>query len=122
MYGTDSHQSSLRETDPAGHMNSPAQAPPHPADDYRIAADLHDILVNQIFTVSLDLHAALSLTGDDQAKARITRAIGGLDHAITDLRRTLFDLERHTWPTDVHPAGHGQAPCERACIAPLSGG
>ncbi|MEU8252157.1 histidine kinase dimerization/phosphoacceptor domain-containing protein [Nonomuraea sp. NPDC048916] len=104
MYGTDHAQTRPRETGPAGHMNGPAQARHNPAeDDYRIAADLHDILINQIFTVSLDLHAALTLTGDTHAKTRINRAICGLDHAITGLRRTLFDLGRHTSPTHENP-------------------
>lgn len=105
MHGTDLGQTQQRETGPAGHVNTPVQAPHHPAeDDYRIAADLHDILVNQIFTVSLDLHAAHTLTDDAQAKARITRAIRGLDHAITDLRRTLFDLGRDTAPVLAEPS------------------
>lgn len=101
MHSTDFGQTRPRETGSAGHLNAPAQAPPYPVeDDYRIASDLHDTLVNQIFIVSLDLHAALTLTGDAQAKAPITRAIRGLDHAITDLRRTLFDLAKHTSPPD----------------------
>jgi hypothetical protein len=107
MHGTDLGQTQQRETSPVGHANAPAQAPQNPADDdYRIAADLHDILVNQIFIVSLDLHAAFSLTGDAQARTRITRAIGGLDHAINDLRRTLFDLDRHTSPPLHEPPLH----------------
>ncbi|WP_138719918.1 histidine kinase [Nonomuraea basaltis] len=101
MHRTGFSQAHPRETGPAGHVNAPAQALQNPVeDDYRITADLHDILVNQIFAVSLDLHAALSLTGDAQAKVRITRAIRGLDHAITDLRRTLFELAQHTSPPD----------------------
>ncbi|MFG1957491.1 histidine kinase [Nonomuraea sp. NPDC049028] len=104
MHGTDFGQTHPRETGLAGHVNAPVHAPQNPvADDYRIASDLRDILVNQIFIVSLDLHAALSLTDDAQARTRITRAIGGLDHAVVDLRRTLFDLDRHSSLTEEGP-------------------
>ncbi|MFC4534865.1 histidine kinase dimerization/phosphoacceptor domain-containing protein [Sphaerisporangium dianthi] len=99
MPSTHLDQTGPSETGPARHGDALAQVPHAPVeDDDRIASDLHDILINQIFIVSLDLHAARTLTDDAQARARITRAIRGLDHAITDLRQTVLDLAQHTSP------------------------
>ncbi|MEO5874424.1 MAG: histidine kinase dimerization/phosphoacceptor domain-containing protein [Streptosporangiaceae bacterium] len=61
-------------------------------DHERIAADLGDGLIHQMFAVSLDLHSALVLINHPDATARVTRAICGLDQAIIDLRGTIFDL------------------------------
>jgi len=65
----------------------------------RIARDLNDTLVRRMFAVSLDLHAALGRIGsgvDDQLAAeKIRNAIGGLDQAIKDLRRTVAGLDGH---------------------------
>jgi hypothetical protein len=56
----------------------------------RLAHDLNDTLIRQMFAVSLDLHAALSHieydTGDRHAAEKIRHAIVGLDQAIDDIR------------------------------------
>jgi signal transduction histidine kinase len=61
----------------------------------RIAVAVGNNLVNQMFAISLDLHAALSLLGahqDTPAAAKIRLAVDGLDEAVNDLRATIFDL------------------------------
>jgi len=66
-------------------------------DHDRIAADLSDGLIHQMFAISLDLHAALAQVGrDHHAAEKIAAAITGLDHAITDLRATIYDLHTTT--------------------------
>ncbi len=62
----------------------------------RIARDLNDTLVHQMFAVSLDLHAALSRidrdTGDHLAAEKIRQAISGLDQAIKDIRTAVVGI------------------------------
>lgn len=62
-------------------------------DHDRIAHDLNNTLVHQMFTVSLDLHAALARINDHHAAEKIHRAIDGLDQAIKHLRTTIFDVQ-----------------------------
>jgi|SRR5919197_2664104 hypothetical protein len=56
----------------------------------RLARDLNDTLVRQLFAVSLELHGAVSRiehnTDGRHAAEKIRRAIDGLDQAIADLR------------------------------------
>jgi signal transduction histidine kinase len=62
----------------------------------RIAHDLNNTLMHQMFAVSLDLHAALTRIDhdiDDQhAAEKIRHAISGLDQAIKDLRNAIVGL------------------------------
>lgn len=59
-------------------------------DRERLAHDLNDNFVRQMFAISLDLHGALTRIehdpGDPDAAVKIRHAIAGLDHAIHDLR------------------------------------
>ena len=62
------------------------------AEDHdRIAQDLNDVVVRRIFAAGLDLHAALGLIGDHPGARKIYHAIGELDHAIRDIRDTIFN-------------------------------
>jgi signal transduction histidine kinase len=62
------------------------------AEDHdRIARGLNDVVVRRIFAAGLDLHAALGLIGDHRAAGKIYHAIGELDHAIRDIRDTIFN-------------------------------
>jgi signal transduction histidine kinase len=65
----------------------------------RMAVNLGDGLVNQMFAVSLDLHTALSLLGGSHATGagapaaqKIRLAIARLDEAVKGVRATFFDL------------------------------
>ncbi|MEV0406521.1 histidine kinase [Actinoallomurus sp. NPDC050550] len=60
----------------------------------RIAHDLNDTIVRQMFAVSLHLHIALTRIDDAYATERICHAIGGLDEAIKDLRITIFGFRQ----------------------------
>lgn len=56
--------------------------------DRELAASF-DALVQQMFAIGLELHAAAALiNGNDRAAARIQGAVRGLDHMINDTRRT----------------------------------
>jgi signal transduction histidine kinase len=65
-------------------------------DHDRIAHDVNDTIVHQIFAVSLDLNAALSHMDhdvDDHLVAeKVRHAITGLDQAIRDLRNAVIEL------------------------------
>ena len=62
------------------------------AEDHdRIAQGLNDVVVRRIFAAGLDLHAALGLIGDHPGAGKIYHAIGELDHAIRDIRDTIFN-------------------------------
>jgi signal transduction histidine kinase len=61
----------------------------------RIAQELNDGVVRRIFAAGLDLHAALGLIGDHPGAGKIYHAIGELDHAIRDIRDTIFNGPRN---------------------------
>src|SRR5690606_33688024 len=60
----------------------------------RIGMDLHDGIIQSIYGVGLALEGVqLTLSEDPQvAKEQITRAIGGLNQAIRDIRAYILDL------------------------------
>jgi hypothetical protein len=85
---------------PSGHGRAPAgngaavsaELARSRAEDYdRIAQGLNDVVVRRIFAAGLDLHAALGLIGDHRGAGKIYHAIGELDHAIRDIRDTIFN-------------------------------
>jgi Histidine kinase len=78
------------------------------ADDHdRIAGELNDLVAGRLFAAGLDLPAARALTGDDEARGRIQRAISELDVAIRDIRDMVFDSCRARLP----PGSRGQGRC-----------
>jgi signal transduction histidine kinase len=62
------------------------------ADRERIARDLHDTVIQQLFGVGLELQAVVPTVEPDTAKARITEAVGTLDDIIRQVRTTIFAL------------------------------
>jgi signal transduction histidine kinase len=60
-------------------------------DRERIARDLHDSVIQHLFVTVLDLQSA---SGRDQAaqEVAINRAVEGIDEAMTQLRRTIYDI------------------------------
>jgi signal transduction histidine kinase len=65
-------------------------------DRERIARDLHDSVIQQLFVTVLDLQTAFG--GDTAAQqAAIHRAVETIDHSMTQLRKTIYAIgnERH---------------------------
>jgi signal transduction histidine kinase len=58
----------------------------------RIARDLHDLVIQRIFAVSLSLQGTARRSADADVSERIEEALDDLDATIKDIRRTIFAL------------------------------
>ncbi|MGH3364268.1 MAG: GAF domain-containing protein [Nocardioidaceae bacterium] len=68
----------------------------------RIARDLHDLVIQQLFAVGLSLEGAARLAvGHADLADRLERAVDDLDGTIKDIRRTIFSLGSLDAATDV---------------------
>jgi signal transduction histidine kinase len=65
----------------------------------RIAADLHDFVIQRLFAAGLDLAAAERQ--DPDAWDRVARAAEGVDEAIRELRRSIHSLRELMAPDQV---------------------
>jgi hypothetical protein len=87
-------------------------------DHDRIAQHMNDVVVRRIFAAGLDLQAALGLIGDHSGASKIYHAVDELDHAIKDIRDTIFDHSpaRHfrSCPRHAEAAFPGFAPAQQA--------
>ncbi len=65
-------------------------------DRERIARELHDSVIQEIFAVGLSLQVAASHVDSrpDEVRDRINEAVDQLDSSITTLRRYIFDIRR----------------------------
>jgi len=61
-------------------------------DRQRIARDLHDTVIQDIFAAGLGLQAMNATVEDDKLSKRISSSVEQLDAAIARLRRVIFDL------------------------------
>lgn len=66
-------------------------------DRERIARDLHDAIIQDIFAVGLGLQAAAHRVEDPHLAQELGEAATRLDEAITSLRRFIFDLRPPVW-------------------------
>ena len=66
-------------------------------DRERIARDLHDAIIQDIFAVGLGLQAVAHRVEDAQLASELGEAATRLDEAITSLRRFIFDLRPPVW-------------------------
>lgn len=66
-------------------------------DRERIARDLHDAIIQDIFAVGLGLQVAAGRVTDPDVGAELRDAATRLDEAITSLRRFIFDLRPPVW-------------------------
>ncbi len=72
-------------------------------DRERIARELHDSVIQEIFAVGLSLQVAASHvdTKPDEVRERILEAVDQLDSSITALRRYIFDIRHDAGPADL---------------------
>ncbi len=65
-------------------------------DRERIARDLHDKVIQQLFATGMSLQSAERLTNDDAVIRRIDQAVDDLDTTIREIRNTIFALHAPT--------------------------
>lgn len=66
-------------------------------DRQRIARDLHDAIIQDIFAVGLLLQGLALRLEDDRERSDIEEAVTRLDDTITTLRKFIFDLRPPIW-------------------------
>ncbi len=64
----------------------------------RIARDLHDTVIQQLFATGMSLQAMTARVDDEMVRSRLVTAAGDLDDAIRQLREAIFGLHS-TQPT-----------------------
>jgi signal transduction histidine kinase len=62
-------------------------------DQERIARDLHDSVIQRLFSVGLALQATSRLIQDTQAQERLATAVDDLDATVRHIRTVIFDVE-----------------------------
>lgn len=68
------------------------------ADRERIARDLHDAIIQDLFAVGLSLQAQSEKVMVPEVAQVIAESVTRLDDAIVSLRRFIFDLQPPIWP------------------------
>lgn len=63
-------------------------------DQERIARDLHDSVIQQLFAVGMRLQGSVPLIEDESLASRIQDAVDTIDDAIRSIRSTIFSLSR----------------------------
>lgn len=64
------------------------------ADRDRIARDLHDVVIQQLYATGLKLRASTASSPAGATDDLVSEAMGDLDESIRDIRSTIFELER----------------------------
>jgi signal transduction histidine kinase len=67
-------------------------------DRERIAADLHDTVIQRLFATGLALQGTVPAISPPEAAARIEAAVGDLDETIRQIRSTIFALQAPRLP------------------------
>ena len=62
------------------------------ADRDRIGRDLHDIVIQRLFAIGLNLQSSLRRVEDDELAQRLDASIEEIDDTIRAIRRTIFEL------------------------------
>jgi len=66
------------------------------ADRDRIARDLHDHVIQQLFATGMDLQGTIARIRSPEVTQRLTRTIDGLQSTISQIHTTIFNLRRST--------------------------
>ena len=61
-------------------------------DRNRIAQDLHDTVIQQLFATGMSLQALTARIGEEEVRQSILESVDQIDVAIRELRQTIFDL------------------------------
>ncbi|MCW2794502.1 MAG: hypothetical protein JWO76_3600 [Nocardioides sp.] len=64
------------------------------SDRERIARDLHDVVIQRLFAIGLQLQGVSMLAGNPDVAERLDQAVNDLDLTIRDIRGTIFELQR----------------------------
>jgi signal transduction histidine kinase len=72
-------------------------------DRWRIAGDLHDHVIQQLFATGLSLQSIAATVNDKIIAQRLTRTVGELDETIQQIRSTIFAL-RESLPRSLRGA------------------
>ncbi|MEZ5169288.1 MAG: GAF domain-containing protein [Acidimicrobiia bacterium] len=64
----------------------------------RIARDLHDTVIQQLFAIGMALQAASRAIDDPAARARVDESVDRLDNTVREIRTTIFGLETEALP------------------------
>jgi two-component system, NarL family, sensor histidine kinase DevS len=63
------------------------------SDRERIARDLHDVVIQRLFAIGMQLQAASLRGPTDEVRERLEQAVHDLDATIRDVRATIFELQ-----------------------------
>lgn len=77
------------------------------SDRERIAHDLHDQVIQRVFAVGMDLQGVIARMRNPQLAHRLSRSVDELQAVITDIRTTIFHLQRSSaahagFPSRIH--------------------
>jgi signal transduction histidine kinase len=61
----------------------------------RIAGDLHDHVIKELFAVGMGLQGLASVTKRPEHADRINEYVGSLDRVVSTIRTTIFQIQRH---------------------------
>lgn len=64
------------------------------ADHDRIAADLHDHVIQELFATGMGLHGMVHLQSEPEHRARLLSYVESLDETIRRIRTTIFQVQR----------------------------
>jgi PAS domain S-box-containing protein len=68
----------------------------HTLEDHeRIARDLHDVVIQQLFASGMTLQSVWSRVKDPEVARRLSAVIDDLDHTIREIRTVIFGLQSH---------------------------
>lgn len=67
----------------------------------RIARDLHDLVIQRVYAVGLNLQEATRLRDVDQVIARVDKAVDDLDATISEIRTSIYELGGSALPSGL---------------------